>query len=109
MPATVISVSREIAALRRSLRALDRSMRRLAPKLNKAARGGVALSPERAPRRLNLSSKRRAQLKIQGKYMATIRQLRPRQKAEVREILQKRGMSAAIARAETLMKKDRAA
>ncbi len=77
--------------------------------MSELARAGVGTPSERVPRKLNLSPKRRAQLKIQGKYMATIRQLGPRQKAEVRGVLQRRGMPAAVTRALALMKKEKAA
>ncbi len=103
------SVSREIVALRRSLKAADRSLLRLGPMLREIAIAGRLPSAAPVRRKLNLSPQRRAQLKVQGKYMATIRQLRPKQKAEVRGVLQRKGMPAAIARAERLMNQARAA
>ncbi len=109
MPSQTGSILRELATLRRSLRAVDRSLRRLAPKFRSALeRAG---RPGQAPRvrRLNLSPQRKAQLKLQGKYMGYVRQLRPKQKEAVRKVLETSGMNAAIARARKLMSGPRAA
>jgi len=46
-----------------------------------------------------LSPKRRTQLKLQGKYMGYLRGLKPKQKAEVRRLRERKGMRAAIGRA----------
>lgn len=109
MSSSIRSVSREIATLRRTLKAMDRSLLRLGPKLRELAGGMREAGSGSFRRRLRLSPKRRAQLKVQGKYMATIRQLGPRQKAEVRIVLQRQGMPAAVARAEMLIKRAKAA
>src|SRR5262244_271049 len=101
MPNSATSVSHEIATLRRSLRAVDRSLRRLAPKL-RAASNGHGNGRERTARKRKLSPKRRAQLKLQGMYIGYIRQLKPRQKAEVKRILERGGMQVAIRKARTL-------
>jgi len=98
MPNSMNSVSREIAALRRSLKAMDRSLRRLAPKLHSAADGRGNGRSGRPARKLKLSPKRRAQLKLQGKYMGYLRGLEPKQKAEVKRLRERRGMRAAIKR-----------
>ncbi len=109
MPNTSKSLSQEIATLRRSLKAMDGSLRRLGPKLRRAVAGGNGARPARRGRKLKLSQKRRAQLKLQGRYMAFLRALRPTQKAEVRGVLQRRGMPAAIAQAQRLMRREKAA
>ena len=96
------SVSREIATLRRSLRAVDRSLRRLVPKLRAAGNGRANGMAGRPARKLRLSPKRRAQLKLQGLYIGYIRQLKPRQKAEVQKLRERRGMRAAVTRARLL-------
>jgi len=96
------SVSRELATLRRSLRAMDRSLRRLAPKLLAAANGHGNEKVDRPARKLNLSPKRRAQLKLQGLYIRYIRQLRPQQTAEVRRIRECKGAELAIRKAKEL-------
>lgn len=102
MPNHAPSVSREIATLRRSLRAVDQSLRRLAPKLRAAGNGHANGKAERSPKKQHLSPKRRAQLKLQGKYIGYVRQLRLKQKAEVRMLLEKKGMRAAIQMARRL-------
>ena len=110
MPNPTSSISHEIATLRRSVKAMDGSLRRLEPMLRRAMQLAWKSKQEGVGRRkLNLSPKRLAQLKIQGKYMAYIRQLRPKQKVEVRSLLQKKGMPAAIARAQRLMSRIKAA
>ncbi len=109
MPNTTSSLTQEITALRRSLKAMDRSLRRLGPKFRTAIE--AVGRPGQAPRvrKLNLSPQRKAQLKLQGKYMGYVRQLRPRQKEDVRKVLEASGMSAAILRARRLMSKQKAA
>ncbi len=109
MPNANSSISREIATLRRSLKAMDRFLQRLGPNLRVAMSGTRGAGPALAKRKLNLSPKRLAQLKVQGKYMATIRQLGPKHKAEVRGVLQRSGMPAALARAQRLMSRIEAA
>ena len=102
MPNPAHSVSREIATLRRSLKAMDRSLRRLGQKLHRAVARTNGSKPGPRTWKLKLSPKRRAQLKLQGKYIGYIRQLKPKQKAEVKRVLEKRGMDQAIRRARQL-------
>src|SRR2546426_1169518 len=98
-----VSVSREIAMLRRSLKAVDRSLRRLAPKLGPAGNGRANGKAGRPARKSRLSPKRRAQLKLQGQYIGYIRQLKPRQKKELKRLFKKNGMEAAIRQARRLV------
>jgi hypothetical protein len=105
MPNSMSSVSREIPTLRRSLRAMDRSLRRLGPKLKAMGNGRGNGKADRPTRKLKLSSKRRAQLKLQGQYMGYLRGLRPTQKTEVKGLREKKGMRAAVARAKRMMLK----
>lgn len=90
-----------MATLRRSLRAVDRSLRRLAPKL-RAAENGRADGRVRPARKLRLSPKRHAQLKLQGQYIGYLRNLKPRQKGEVRRIRERKGMEMAARKAKEL-------
>jgi hypothetical protein len=56
----------------------------------------------RKPRVLSrkpLSAKARSSLVLQGRYMGYMRQLRPRQKAQVRKLREAKGVRAAIERA----------
>jgi hypothetical protein len=103
MPNRAISVTREIVMLRRSLRAVDRSLRRLVPKLQAIGNGRANGKARSLVRRRQLSPKRRAQLKLQGRYIGYVRQLKPKQKAQVRAIRERKGVRAAIARARKLM------
>ena len=102
MPNSMSSVSREIATLRRTLKAMDRSLRRLAPKLQAAGNGSANGKAGRAARKLRLSPKRRAQLKLQGQYMGYLRGLKPKQKAEVRKIRERKGVEMAIRKVKDL-------
>jgi hypothetical protein len=49
-----------------------------------------------------LSAKARASMVLQGRYMGYMRQLKPRQKAQVRRIRVTKGVAVAIARAREL-------
>jgi len=87
--------------LRGSLRAFDRSLRRLAPLLSTAV--PMDFAPKSNGRsRPRLSPKARASLILQGRYMRFMRQLKPRQKVQVRKIKEVKGVRAAIARARKL-------
>lgn len=97
-------ISNEIRAMRRSVSMLDRSIRRLTPILEAAAaKNGHSNGLHR--RRANLTPKQRAALKLQGRYMGFVRQLGPRQKAEVRRIREAKGVIAAVQRAEHLARR----
>ena len=92
------SIAREIVSARDALKAFDRSLRRLGPMLS------ATMSPNGAPKgdvrsRPRLSAKARASMVLQGRYMGYMRQLKPRQKAQVRKIREANGMRAAIQRA----------
>ena len=50
-----------------------------------------------APRRRNLSPERREALRLQGHYLALIRQIPARKRAQYKEMVEKRGKEAAIA------------
>jgi hypothetical protein len=89
-------IAREIQTTRRSLRTLDKSLRRLASMLGKV--NGKAIGS----RTRHLSPKARASLKLQGRYMGFMRQLKPRQKAQVRKIRETKGVRVAISRAQQL-------
>jgi len=93
-------VGKEVKAIRHSLRSLDRSLRRLAPLLTAAAKNGS--QDEQARRRPRLSAKARASLVLQGRYMGYMRQLKPKQKAQVRKIRESKGMKMAITKAREL-------
>ncbi len=58
--------------------------------------------PKGKGRKLRITRKRRAQLKLQGAYMGYMRQLGPRQKARVKAVKEKNGFEAAITLARRL-------
>jgi len=64
--------------------------------------GTLACVTVTAARKLRLSPKRRAQLKLQGQYMAYLRALKPKQKAEVKRLREMKGMQAALVRVRRL-------
>ena len=83
----------ELRSVRRSLSALDSALCRLAKSIGTATLVG---STAPARRKLTISPARRAALKLQGQYMGQIRDLKPKQKAEVKAVKAKRGIEAAI-------------
>ena len=91
-------VRNEIRTLRHSLKEVDRSLRRLAPMLSAAVSMNDAPKANGRSRR-HFSVKARASMVLQGRYMGFMRQLRPRQKAQVRKIRATKGVTAAIQRA----------
>jgi len=96
-------VSNEILSLRQSLKAFDRSLRRLTPLLSAGALlNGSSNAGGRS--RPHLSAKARAVMVLQGRYMGYMRQLKPRQKAQVRKIRAAKGVKVAITRAQELAK-----
>ena len=106
MPSSNASLSREIATIRKSFVALASSFRRIAPmlvdsvagKVTAPQNGGTART-RRAPR---LTAAHRAALKLQGRYMGTMRALKPGQRAKVKKIRAAKGVRAAIKAAERM-------
>jgi len=94
-------ISSELLILRHTLNAFDRSLRRLTPLLSSGADLNSA-SNEDGRSRPRLSPKARASMVLQGRYMGYMRQLKPRQKAQVRRIREVKGVRLAIARAREL-------
>jgi hypothetical protein len=91
-------ITKHIRIIRQSLTEIDRSLGRLVALTNGAGRDA---SSERGPkkRKLKLSPKRHAALRLQGSYMGYVKQLKPRHKAQVKALRAKRGFVAAIAMA----------
>jgi len=92
-------IANELRAMHRSISMLNNAVRRLGPilKLVASTNGHPAGGDSRV--RAALSPKQRAALKLQGRYMGFIRQLTPKQKAEIRRIREKSGIETAIKRA----------
>ena len=97
-----IVINKEILALRRSLSAVDRSLRRFGAMLGQLDGQIERRKEPRARSRKPLSAKARASLKLQGRYMGYMRQLKPRQKAQIRKIKEAKGVRAAIVMARKL-------
>ena len=95
-------LSTEILNLRLTFRAVNRSLRRLASMLGQLDGRIERRRKPRVASRKPLSAKARASLVRQGRYMGYMRQLKPRQKAQVRRIKETRGVRAAISRAKLM-------
>ena len=95
-------VVRKIRGLRQQLSEFDRSLRRLASMVSQLDGRIERRRKPRARARGTLSSKARASLVLQGRYMGLMRQLKPRQKAQIRKIREAKGVRAAIERARKL-------
>ena len=72
------NVQRQFRIIRQSVAALERALKSMKP--------GAAAAGRTPTRRLKLSPKRRAQLKLHGRYLGYVRQLKPRQKTKVKAI-----------------------
>lgn len=99
------STAREIAVLRRTLRNLDRSLRRLGRMLAIGPTRRASSQGQKVRRRPRLSAKARSALKLQGRYMGFMRQLKAKQKVRVREIRESQDVRAAIIFARRLLGK----
>src|SRR5207237_6633371 len=96
-----VSIGGELASARRSLRALEKSLARLAAHVRDV--GLDKATPAGKPRsKRNPSPARLKALRLQGRNLGYMRQLKPRQKAEVRALRAKKGVKAAIKRARKL-------
>jgi len=90
----VATLTRELRTIRTSFRQLSASFSRIAPALVKQSTRASA--SRRKPR---FTAKQRAALKLQGRYMGTLRGLKPRQRAKVKRVRAAKGIRAAIAAA----------
>jgi len=95
-------VVKKIRDLRQQLSSFDRSLRRLASMVGQLNGRIERRRKPRAGSRKPLSRKSRASLVLQGRYMGYMRQLKPRQKAQVRKVKEANGVKAAIVRAKQL-------
>ena len=99
------SIRSELNAIRLGLRKLQHALERASAKARRlemlADLNGSPASPRR---KMNLTPKRRSQLKLQGQYMGFMRQLSEAQKKRVRAIKEERGHRAAIEAARSLRK-----
>lgn len=98
-------IAREVIGPRGTLKRLDRSIRCSGPLLEVRLRRSKALRNSSARRRLRLTAKARAALKLQGRYMGYVRQLKPNQKRAVKNLRESRDVKRAIALARRLLGK----
>ena len=96
MKPSLRSIERAFAEIQAMLADLEKRVRR--------AERAAASKASSATRKLRITPKRRAQLKLQGAYMGFMRQLKPAQKARVKAVKEKRGFEAAIGVAKALSK-----
>ena len=95
-------LAREIRDLRRALRVLDRSLRRFGPLLARNTDTRGASNPTGSRRRPRLSPAQRAALKLQGRYIGFVRQLKAKEEA-VQRIRASKGVREAIGLAPRLL------
>ena len=105
MPRPSTAIHRELRQIRTAFTQLARAFGRVAPLL--AAQNGKP-EPLEKPlegqrRRPRLTAAQRGALKLQGKYMGTMRGLKPRERAQVKKIRAEKGIRAAIAEAKRLL------
>jgi len=101
------SVTRELRKIRRSFVNIARSFERLAPALASGVSGNGGRGIDKAAggrRRPRLSSSQLKALKLQGRYMGTMRGLSARSQARVKAVRKTRGIHAAIAEARRLIR-----
>jgi len=99
---TKISIGRELASAHRSLRALEQSLARLATQVRDISRNNSTQPAGKPRRKLKLMPARLKALRLHGRYLGYIRQLKPKQRAEVKAAREKKGVEAAIKRARKL-------
>src|SRR3990172_2400432 len=97
-----VSIGRELASARRSLRALEQSLARLAAQVRDISRDNSAGAAAKPRRKLKLMPARLKALRLHGRYLGYIRQLKSRAKAEGRALRAKKGGRGAIAGARKL-------
>lgn len=97
MPRRKDPIKTQIRAAKRAIREAEKALASLTSLVRSYKSTGETKS-----RKLNLSPQRKAVLKLQGQYMGYMRQLGPRQKAQVKALKEKKGFKPAIAAARKL-------
>ena len=98
------SLTNSLLAIELAFAGIETVIAGLAKRVSAAERGAGRATTAKPRRKLTITPKRRAQLKLQGAYMSLMRQLGPRQQARVRAVKEKRGFEAAIRVATKLAK-----
>jgi hypothetical protein len=95
------SLKKQIRTIRRSTRLIARALNALETKVRAVERNTMKKAgPQK--RKIRITPKRRALLKLQGSYMGFMRQLKPAQKARIKALKEKKGFEAAIKAARML-------
>ena len=103
MPKSNAALNRELQSIRKSFRQLATAFSRLGPALAAQAERAAPTSTNGGGRKKpNLSAKQRAALKLQGKYMGTMRGLPAAKRAKVKKVRAEKGIRAAIRAAERM-------
>ena len=107
MPRQSTILAREIRSIRTSFARLSRSFGRIAPLLSTlpavAEQAVAAAKGRKVRRRPRLSQQQREALKLQGKYMGTMRGLSPKRRGVIKKIRAEKGINAAITAARRMM------
>ena len=104
MPRTSTALARELRVIRASFRLLASAFSRMAPLLGEHMDAVATASPsgKRPRRKPRLTAQQRAAQKLQGKYMGTMRGLKPADGAKVKRVQAEKGIRAAIRTAERM-------
>ena len=95
--------TRELRQVSTAFRMLARAFRTFGSVLAAAeSQNGASSRGTRQRRKPRLTAEWRLALKLQGKYMGTMRGLKPRQRAQVKKVRATKGVRAAIAAAKRL-------
>lgn len=97
MPHSSNVLAREIQVIRKSFSQLSRAFEKIGPYLTPVPAMAVAPKAKRPRRKPRLSPQTRAALKLQGRYMGTMRGLPAVKRAKVKRIRAEKGVRAAIA------------
>lgn len=100
-------IRKEIQSIKRSFATIARAFDRLGPALSSTTAGTSAGGAKSTRRRPQLTAAQRRALKLQGRYMGTMRGLSARARAKVKTIRRTKGIHAAIAEASRLATKSR--
>ncbi|HKY33825.1 MAG TPA: hypothetical protein VJV23_14940 [Candidatus Polarisedimenticolia bacterium] len=105
MPRHATILARELQTIRSSFTRIARSFGRISPLLTLVSPPGAPMDAEagRQPRkRPRLTGEQRKALKLQGKYMGTMRGLKPAQRSVIKKIRAEKGIRAAIEAAQRM-------
>ncbi len=103
------AVSTKIRALHKQVSSLERTLKGLKAVLRKVGAASVPRDGRTVRKSRVLSDKARASLRLHGRYMGYMRQLKPKQKTKIRKLRDTKGVRVAIAKARRLAHRAKAA